>query len=385
MTHDITLANSSSEEENRLADLKFYQQNVGKGIKRSVAAYAVRYLNPIMTRKRSNLRGSVRTGASKQNDSKLAAPVAIATRRTGATPKMTTKTPGVIEVSHRSFLAPIASNATYTTQRFYANPGMPGTFPWLSRLARRYEMYRFKRLRFEYRSVCATDVRGVVMMSFDYDAADDLPSSKAQQAQTIPNSEINSWASNDLSIPTDGQWRYVRAGALSSNLDIKTYDFGQMVLSSIYGDNTITGELYVDYTVEFCKPTDGPSTGGTIDCTPTLFTSPFTTPVITGPVPFEVVDANTLRVLVPGEYLFSVTTIGTGLSSAAQAIVLVANGTGAISSMTGTPLATTSSIRVYRLRVDIGDQLTLTNAGTGTTITRFTMRIGVADYNSLVV
>lgn len=367
-----------------MADLKFYQQNVGKGVKRSVAAYAVRYLNPIMTRKKSNLRGSVRTGSSKQNDSKLAAPVAIATRRTGAAPKMATKSPGVIEVSHRSFLAPIASNAAYTPQRFSANPGLPGTFPWLARLARRYEMYRFKRLRFEYRSVCATDVRGVVMMSFDYDAADELPSSKAQQAQTIPNSEINSWASNDLTIPTDGQWRYVRSGALASNLDVKTYDFGQMVLSSIYGDNTITGELYVDYTVEFCKPTDGPNTGGTIDCTPTLFTAPLVAPIITGPVPFEVLDGNNLRVIVPGEYVFTMTTIGTGLSGAAASVILAANGSGAISSMTGTPLSTTSSIRIYRLRADLGDQLTFTNAGSGTTITRFTIRIGVADYNSLV-
>lgn len=389
--HDSENALATNNTQLRDSDLKFYNANINKGLKRTVAANLVYYFNPIMTRKGKNLRGGQQQGVPKataktatQNDKKMMAPVSIATKRTGAAPKINNKSNGVVEISHRSFLCPITSSANYSAQLFYVNPGLPGTFPWLSKLARRYEEYRFKKLKFEYRSVCATSTIGVVMMSFDYDAADAVPTNKAAQAQTVPNSEINSWSSNDLNISCDGGFKYIRPGSLQPNLDIKTYDFGAMCLSSLYGTNVVTGELYVEYTVELRKPTDGPATSGKISFSTVAFNSPF--PVgftTTGFNPFVPSAANTteLVVTVPGEYLITVNTVGTGLTAACPLPTLVTT-TGAISSLALT-FSATQGIHIFSIRAELGDVLQFATAGTGTTITALRIRSATANYDAM--
>lgn len=188
------------------------------------------------------------------NQNQISAPTAIATRRTGAAPRMQQRGSG-ITVSHRAFLGPVINTVTYTVNGYQANPGLADTFPWLSSLASRYDKYRFTSLVFEYRSVANTSVNGIAMMSFDYNASDAAPLSKVVQAQTIPNSENNVWISNSLSVPCDSTWRYVRQGTVP-NTDIKTYDLGTMWLSTQYGGTATCGELYVEYTVELDKPSE---------------------------------------------------------------------------------------------------------------------------------
>lgn len=341
-----------------------------------------------MTRKQNSLRGSVPPkpmSGTKQtgNDARQMAPVSIATKRTGKAPRMVNRPSGVIEVAHRSFLCPITSTNAFTASGFYVNPGLPGTFPWLSKLARRYEEYRFKKLRFEYRSVCATSTSGVVMMSFDYDAADALPSAKPQQAQTVPNSEINSWASNDLTIACEPNWKYIRAGLLGTNLDVKTYDLGQMCLSTVYGTGVVTGELYVEYVVELRKPTDGPTTSGQFTSTTAVFTAPFGGVNTTaGFFPFTFTDNNTLTVAVPGEYLCVLSATGTGLTISPTTPTIATTGSGVVATLQfGTSAIT--GFRVFKVRCELGDVLTFANAGTGTTITGTVLRVGTADYNTL--
>jgi len=380
----------------KAADYKFFKQNFGNGLLATAMAIPVGLqgalraddkpskLSPkqFYTMTKKNLRGSnpvTRTG----NDTKRMAPVAIATKRVGSAPRITNKPSGTIEVSHRSFLAPIDCTGAFTVQQFYANPGLPGTFPWLAKLARRYEEYRFKRLRFEYRSVCATDTNGVIMMSFDYDAADGPPSSKASQAQSIPNSEINCWSGNDLSIPCDSPWKYVRAGDLAANLDIKTYDLGVMNLSSVYGNGIVTGELYVEYTVELRKPTDGPTTSGQIAFNTNAFGSPFQTVVASsGILPIKVVNGNDLLFTQPGEFLFEFDASGTGLTTTAQ-IPSMASVSGGVAANMMSTTSTTQGIRLVKVRAYIGDTLTYATAGAGTTITSTRLRIASADYDSI--
>lgn len=378
------------------ADYKFFRQNFGNGLLSTAMAIPVgvqgflraddklskisQQLTHTMTKK--NLRGSnpaTRAG----NDTKRMAPVAIATKRVGSAPRITNKPSGTIEVSHRSFLAPIDCTGNFTVQQFYANPGLPGTFPWLAKLARRYEEYRFKRLRFEYRSVCATDVNGVIMMSFDYDAADGPPSSKASQAQSIPNSEINCWSGNDLPVPCDAPWKYVRAGDLAPNLDIKTYDLGVMNLSSVYGNGIITGELYVEYTVELRKPTDGPTTSGQLAFTTTSFANPFQSPSgMGGILPVKTINNTDLLFTQPGEFMFELDTTGTGLTASPPAPTMASASGGVATNMIGFASAT-QGVRLTRVRAYIGDVLTYPTAGAGTTLFAVRLRIASADYDSI--
>lgn len=344
-----------------------------------------------MTRRGKNLRVGAQQGvpkmatasANNQNDKKMMAPVSIATRRTGSAPRINNKSNGSVEITHRSYLCPITNSVDYAAQLFNVNPGLPGTFPWLSKLARRYEEYKFKKLKFEYRSVCATSTSGVVMMSFDYDAADGLPTNKASQAQTVPNSEVNAWSSNDLIINCDAGYKYIRSGALQPNLDIKTYDFGAMCLSSVYGNGVVSGELYVEYTVELRKPTDGPTTSGKISFATTSFAVPFPTGgEVTGFNPYTTTAvATTLVVTTPGEYMISVSTVGTGISAPCPLPNLVTL-TGAIKSLAST-FAPSLGVLVFAVRAELNDVLSFSTAGAGTTITALRIRSATANYDAL--
>lgn len=296
------------------------------------------------------------------NDVSRAAPVAVATRRTGKAPSIKPQGSGVV-ISHRTFLGPISAQAAFTTTSFAANPGFADTFPWLSKVATRYDKYRFTRLRFEYRSVCATSVTGVVMMSFDYNAADAPPASKAVQAQTIPNAENNVWMNNDLVVPCDSTWRFVRQGPVA-NTDIKTYDLGNMVLSTLYGAGSTTGELYVEYTVELDKPSE-PEALASFSLSSSPFvagpllsgTSPGITPLqVTGIPVFSVFNSSILTAKVGGVYLISYQATGSSITAFNAPI----GSTGVDISTLQTVVinsAANAATRVIRVRVERGSTL----------------------------
>lgn len=291
----------------------------------AVARTADRLTTFIMNSKRNkSLRGSagqqraqgVNTTRS-GNDVPRAAPVAISTRRTGASAKITQRSTGVT-VSHRTFLGPVTNFLAYTPASYSLNPGLASTFPWLSKIASRYDKYRFTRLRFEYRSVAATSTAGVAMMSFDYNALDPLPSSKLIQSQTIPNAENNVWVNNDLVVPTDATWRFVRQAGIP-NSDLKTYDLGNMVISTIYGGGTITGELYVEYTVELDKPSEPQALASRLTATAPLVASPINVaPTITGIPVYSVLSASALTMEASGTFLVSMYAAGTAITGLAN-------------------------------------------------------------------
>jgi hypothetical protein len=398
--HDFALVGGARD---RAADAKFVSENVGKGPKRFLAAAAVYardklqsiYDTPPKQKMSKNnkakktaprLRGAAQntTPTMKKNDSTRMAPVAIATRRTGATPVVKTSASGVT-ISHRSFLFPVTNNLNFTATAVPCNPGLSGSFPWLGKLARRYEQYRFKKLRYEFRSVAASSQAGVIMMSFDYDAADLAPATKAEQAQTIPNSETNVWMNNDLVVKPDDSWHFVRSGTLASNLDVKTYDMGNMWLSSAYGNNVVGGELYVEYTVELRRPTDGPEVCGRFAADTSSFAIPVsaTNAIVTGVAfPFVRTSNNDFTVTAGGEYLVVCETFGT-VMTAPVATPTIASGstTSAVVSLFAVTGSGNTS-RTLKLRVETGDIITFANAGTGSTIIGVRYYIAPIDYTS---
>lgn len=386
----MSLAHAVTNKQARAADAKFYSQNIGKGITRSTAAVLVKYLNPIMTNKgnKPNLRGAQRTvqpQTLRGNDTVRAAPVAIATRRTGSKP-IVTNTAGGVTVSHRSFLMPVNNSLNYSAISIPCNPGMSGSFPWLAKLARRYEQYRFKKLRYEYRSVAASSTSGVVMMSFDFDAADSGPVTKSEQAQTIPNSETNVWMNNDLAVRLSQDWHFVRAGTLAPNLDVKTYDAGNMWLSSSYGNNVTGGELYVEYTVELRRPTDGPEVCGRYWANTTSFAAPIGSSLVEirgEAFPFVRVDNNTFKVVSGGSFLISVRNSGTAITGFVPLPTIVSGGTSSAAQSVHSAVQTNESVHVLKVRVDTGDDIVFATAGTGTTLTAVRFAVGTIDYLSI--
>lgn len=323
------------------------------------------------------------SNSTQANDSVRIAPVAYATTRTSTAPKMQNTRDGIVRLTHRAFIQPITSTSNYTATKVSCNPGLGGSFPWLSSLARKYDMYRFVKLRYSYRSVAATSTAGVVMFSFDYDAADDVPSNKAKQAQTVPCTESNCWTSLDLNVSMDAQWRYVRPGTLPSNLDVKTYDAGNLIYSTQYGSGIVTGELYVEYTVELKKPSDGVVDSGFYSSTTTAFATPFLTlSSSSGFLPFVKTSNTTIQFISAGEYLIIFSADGTGITAAASTPTISTSGSGAVATIFSL-FTTTANTRIVRVRAEIGDYLTYANAGAGTTITGTALRVSLIDYDTM--
>lgn len=320
----------------------------------------------------------------KARDQVTPAPVAYATKRVGRKPKVMMSN-GNTTVSHRSFLMPISNSSVFAVVGVSCNPGLASSFPWVSKLARRYEEYRITKLRYEFRSVTASSKPGVVMMSFDYDAADEAPSTKAEQSQTIPNSETNVWMNNDLVVRTDNSWRFIRAGGLAANLDVKTYDAGTMWLSTAYGDGVVGGELYVEYTVEFRRPTDGPETCGILAAVPSSFITPFNSGIRYNGVafPFTVLTNSTLKVVAGGEFLAYFCTFGTALNADITVPTIASSSTTSTITSLNANYSTTKATMLMRIQCEAGDVITFSFISGGSGLIDCKFWVAAADYRSV--
>lgn len=140
------------------------------------------------------------------------------------------------------------------------NPGNPLLFPWLSSIASSFEEYRFKALKFHFKSFTPTSERGRLTMALDYDAADPVPTSYQELCVNDDFLETNVWKTATLTSRSqyrdlNAKFRYVRAGPVPTNTDVKTYDVAQLLIatSSSSGTQDI-GDLWVEYECELQIP-----------------------------------------------------------------------------------------------------------------------------------
>lgn len=167
---------------------------------------------------------------------------------------------GDIIVSHSEFIADFGGSVAFLAASIQINPGLSEMFPWLSAVARRYESYRFKKLNFRFESQAPTTAGGSLMLGIDYDAAEAAPTTK-QQIMSYRNSvRCPPWASvthsSSLKDLSKLNTYFVRSAVLlAANLDIKSYDVGNLfVARQGEADTSTIGELYVDYIVELMTP-----------------------------------------------------------------------------------------------------------------------------------
>lgn len=187
------------------------------------------------------------------------APVSKNVRTKKPSPKITS-IGGDIVVTNKEYMFDVTSaNAGYLISNFNVNPGLSGTFPWLSAIANRFESYLFSDLRFIYEPICPTTVPGSVMMAVDYDASDSPPTNKVSIMSYKGATRTAPWDRNDYNARTIdlrkfGVQRYVRSAAVTG--DIKTYDVGNFFVATQNTPATPTtlGELYVQYTVRLYTP-----------------------------------------------------------------------------------------------------------------------------------
>jgi hypothetical protein len=309
---------------------------------------------------------------SQNNRSAVAAPVAQGFVRKYSAPRSSSLNNGDFRVSHREYITDILGSVVFTANTFSINPGLVGTFPWLSAISSRFESYRFERLEFAFETEAPTSATGSVLLTVDYDASDAAPQSKSQAMSYRSCVRSPPWAPSRFTAdPEDLSKRkssFSRSGAVPANTDAKLYDVGTLfVCTQGQAGATAVGELYVEYTVLLMTPQLGVagasfSVGGRISGSSNA--APFAT--VTGNMPMTIVSSGTTTSVTtftftqPWEGVMGFYAQGTGLTGT------VASGTAAVKFEEGdvSDGGGLNTVALYRVQADIGATFILTISNT---------------------
>jgi hypothetical protein len=168
-------------------------------------------------------------------------------------------------VTKDEYIGDVAGTVAFTTTQYAVNPGQKATFPWLAPEALQWEKYEFLKLRFylkpEVTQYTTNANSGKVILSFDSDASDPPPLNKQEAEDVMPMADGMSYQQVDLNIPkfilnSHLDSFYVRPGNLPGGSDIKTYDLGNLFVSTIGQGGAVPNmmELRVEYTCKLMIP-----------------------------------------------------------------------------------------------------------------------------------
>lgn len=285
----------------------------------------------------------------KKAKARPSAPLSKGSRGNGmATPSEKRNADGSRSIYFEEYVQEVAGSVGFSASTFPVQPGLPTLFAWLASQAVSYQEYEVKQLGFRFESDEPATAPGKLMMAFLQDPSDALPASKQEMLENQFKAKCKSWEECTLRVDQKtlasealGRTRFVRTGALASNLDIKMYDLGQLIVATQgQADTSTIGELYVIYEIVLRTPIISAQTqaqatsllitsGGTVDDT-ALFGS---VPVLASGLSATVVG-NTITFQRVGRYLIDTRVVGTGLftsfvpviSASTAAVALVSSG-----------------------------------------------------------
>ena len=318
-------------------------------------------------------------------------PVAMATGVTGRSPSIrTTEKSNVVE--HRE----LVDNFTVTTDPFKVvgtyplNPGSAQTFPWLGTTqALGWEKYYFEYLRFRLLTRASTTSVGSAIMAPDLDAADNQPSSEQVACTYAHSVEDALWKDIVCEIPCDRTKRFVRTGNLAANLDIKTYDMGNL-FTACAGCSTagVYAKLWVEYKVRFFVPQLPPlginvggsfSSGGGISVANPLGSAPISNLANVG---VSIDNLSNVTFGKVGTYLTNLGLAGTAITSAGAPVISSGVGT-VLNSGIINSAQTQGNVKSEINITQAPAILSLANAIAGTSLTSSHFDVATAPQGSL--
>lgn len=302
---------------------------------------------------------------------------------------------GDVRVVHREFLQEVANVGTnFQAALVNINPGLVTTFPWLSKIARNFESYRFNRLKFDYETESSSASAGCVMLAVDYDVSDAAPASKQQLMAYRRSVRSAVWQpcchTSEKEDLNKQKTYFVRSQPLLANLDQKLYDTGNFILATQNLGGTAQGEIYIEYDITLMTPELNLTeiVGGSVVGGGTLSAA---TPLGNAPVPdaqnFGITVGTTANSILTftqlGDYVLTYAFVGTVIAAAPSAQILGAgvtllNSTLGVIDSGALNAIVRSEVRVSSLTAaTIGIQLS------ATTITASRLDVAIAPTNSL--
>lgn len=175
-------------------------------------------------------------------------------------PQMTSLSKGGVRVRHREYVLDIVSGGLgFEVIQFEPiNPGNETMFPWLSRIATRFESYMFSNLTFHVEPLQGTIATGAILMAVDFEAADPRPSSKVMMMSYEGAVRSPVWDSCRLPSSVSNLQKIKKKFTLDHapprGQDVRLYNVGNLIVAATGTASTTIGELYVEYDVTFETP-----------------------------------------------------------------------------------------------------------------------------------
>lgn len=169
-------------------------------------------------------------------------------------------------VRHREYIADITASTTFVNRTYDINPGLSGSFPYLSQIAKAFELYRMRGLVYEFKSMSSDSVLssgastalGTVALATQYNSL----SAPFTNLIALENHEFSNACkpSCDMLHPVECKKSlvsvselYTRTGSVPDNADIRLYDLGQLNVATSGMQNAVgvIGQLWCTYEIEF--------------------------------------------------------------------------------------------------------------------------------------
>jgi len=331
----------------------------------------------------TNLRSVV---LKNENEQLSSIPAAYAKGFSNKKPIIKQTANGVV-ISHRELVGNITGSSTFTQALALAlNPGISATFPWLSVIAGNWQCYRFRRLKFEYLTKTTTNVPGSVIMCPDYNAADAAPVSEQVLSNYEDYVENSPWEPidcflNEQAMHALGPKKFVRVGALTAGLDVKTYDVGNMYVYTNDGTAVSWGKVYVCYEIELFIPQLQPAgssfTQVALIAGATAMTAALplgTAPIVTGNMQLVAGNNGTNNTLtlsnsiIGAEYYIAIASVGTAFIVGGVTTALTSGCAQKTAVFSAFPAAATSSAFIQTV-TSTASTIVITISANATTVT----------------
>lgn len=233
-------------------------------------------------------------------------------------------------VYFEEYVQDIAGSVAFSAATFPVQPGVATLFAWLASQAIAYQEYRVESLAFRFESEREATVPGKLMLAFQPDPSDALPAGKQEMLENEFKAKCKAWENCRLQLPQKflnkealQRTRFIRAGTLAANLDIKLYDIGQLIVATQgQADAALIGELYVEYAITLMTPVissgqiSAATSASIASGSATSKTAQFgTAGTVTGGLAVTAAG-NTLTFQRVGKYLVDMGVTGTGLFTA---------------------------------------------------------------------
>jgi hypothetical protein len=167
-----------------------------------------------------------------------------------------------VTIRHKEYVQGIAGTGSVFSivSRLRLNPASETTFPWLSQIATSFETYRFKKLHFVSKPRCPTTTDGAIILSPDYDAADQAAQNEREVTMNADAVEDSCSKSIRIALRPERlnsayKQHYTATDSRFSatKQDQKTLDCGFLSIA-VVGSNVPFSKLWVEYECELFTP-----------------------------------------------------------------------------------------------------------------------------------